>query len=151
MKLPKQQCQYCGKVIHGRSDKRFCDDYCRSSSNNHTRRLNESDEVRNILQVLKSNRRVLETVLPDGVETVRIPMDKLLLLGYNFKYHTHSVPRPDKRRYNFCFDYGYVLLDDYWLLVVRDWGESYLSHLDGLIKEKEQDIKEPSIKQHSNG
>lgn len=119
MNVERKQCEYCGKLVHGRSDKRFCDDNCRSSLNNQ-RRIGDPKVVRNIMNYLKMNRNILEGIVEGGIEKVKVPKEKLNRLGYNFKYHTHTFTNWKGNSYTYCFDYGYLELDVDWLLVVRD-------------------------------
>lgn len=119
MYIEKKNCQYCGKTIHGRADKKFCDDYCRNSSNNQKRTC-DSPLVRNIINCLKINRNILEGIVADGVEKVKVPKEKLMRMGYFFKYHTHTFTNWKGNTYVYCFEYGYVELGDGWVLVVRE-------------------------------
>ncbi len=118
----KKNCQSCDKTIHGRADKRFCDDYCRNSYNNQLK-SSSSNQVRNIQNYLKKNRHILEKILDDGVETVKIPKEKLFGQGYHFKYHTHTYINPKGNIYFYCFEYGILELENGWLLVVRHRGD----------------------------
>ncbi|WP_051394800.1 DUF2116 family Zn-ribbon domain-containing protein [Indibacter alkaliphilus] len=132
MELSKRHCQYCGSAIHGRSDKKFCNDACRSSYNNQ-RRDDDADEVKNIQYILRTNRKILMMVLEDGVETVKVPKERLSQLGFNFKYHTHHFQHSPSMNFWFCFDYGFLDFWNGWVLVVRDMGESYLQNLNRLF------------------
>ena len=124
MESERKQCHYCGKSILGRIDKKFCDDYCRNSHNNQ-RRIGDSAEVRNIIGCLKINRNILEGILVDGVEKVKVPKERLQRLGYHFKYHTHTFINWKANVYTYCFEYGFVELEGGWVLVVRDLGENH--------------------------
>ena len=61
----KRKCIECGDSFHGRADKKFCSDQCRSAYNN---RLNSdaTNFVRNINNTLRKNRRILEELNPSG-------------------------------------------------------------------------------------
>ncbi|WP_373496886.1 DUF2116 family Zn-ribbon domain-containing protein [Aquiflexum sp.] len=119
MYIERKHCEYCGKLVHGRSDKKFCDDYCRSSFNNE-RRVFDSKGMRNIINTLKLNRNILESIVAGGVEKVKVPKEKLVRLGYNFKYHTHIFTDWKGNFYTYSFDYGFLQLENEWLLVLRD-------------------------------
>ena len=118
MYIERKHCEYCGKMVHGRSDKKFCDDYCRSSFNNE-RRVVDSKEMRNIINTLKLNRNILESIVAGGVEKVKVPKEKLTRLGYNFRYHTETNTNWKGNFYTYCFDYGFLQLDNDWLLILR--------------------------------
>ena len=124
----KKHCQYCGSVIHGRADKKFCNDNCRSSHNN-GRKEEYGDVFKITNSLLNLNRKILSKVLEDGVETVKIPKDRVSLMGFNFNYHSHHLPDSIGRNYWFCYDYGYLDIGNGWLMIIRDGGENYLKKL----------------------
>jgi hypothetical protein len=116
----KRVCLACGTVIKGRADKKFCNDYCRNNYNNEQKaKGGHSSLVRNINNALLKNRKVLESVLPEGEETAKASKEKLLRLGYQFKYLTHLYTTKTGKTYYYCYDYGYLPLDNDWFLVVR--------------------------------
>ena len=116
----KKVCLACGTVIKGRADKKFCNDYCRNNYNNGQKaKGSHSSLVRNINNALLKNRKVLESVLPEGEETAKASKEKLLRLGYQFKYLTHLYTTKTGKTYYYCYDYGYLPLDNDWFLVVR--------------------------------
>ena len=53
-------CLNCEKTLKGRTDKKFCDDYCRNSYNNQLK-ASKNNLVRNINNALGKNRRILES------------------------------------------------------------------------------------------
>ena len=111
-------CLSCGKAVRGRSDKKFCDDYCRNNYNNQLK-ADTNNFVRNINNALRKNRRVLEDVLgPEGM--TKIAKSKLINLGFQFKYHTHTYTTTKGSTYFFCYEYGYLPLEhDVYLLVKK--------------------------------
>ncbi len=116
-KISKLKCLECGDEIVGRLDKKFCSDQCRSSYNN---KLNSdaTNFVRNVNNILRKNRRILEELNPDGKNKVH--KDKLLERGFKFSYFTNEYVTKAGNAYRFCYDQGYLLLDnDYYALVVR--------------------------------
>ncbi len=115
-----RNCLDCSKPLKGRIDKKFCDDYCRNNFNNRQKsRGNHSSFVRNINSALLRNRRVLESILQNGGETARASGDKLLRLGFYFKYFTHLYTTKNGKTYHYCYDYGYLPLDNDCFLIVR--------------------------------
>lgn len=111
-------CRQCGKAVRGRTDKRFCDDYCRSAFNNQLKtRLSKT--VKAINAILLKNRKILEGLLPRDVDTIKTTRDKLLHQGFSFTYHTHSYLTKTGKNYVYCYEYGYLPLDNDWLLLVR--------------------------------
>ena len=118
--MTERNCLSCGKPLKGRIDKKFCDDYCRNNHNNQQKtKSSHSPYVRNINNVLLKNRKVLETILPDSGDTARANKDKLSRLGFQFKYLTHSFTNKSGKTYYYCYDYGYLPLENDWYLIVK--------------------------------
>lgn len=113
-------CQSCGKPLKGRIDKKFCDDYCRNNYNNQQKYIGgHSSLIRKINNALFKNRKILASILPEGEETAKAHKDKLLLLGFQFKWLTHLYTTKTGKTYFYCYDYGYLPLDNDWYLVVK--------------------------------
>ena len=111
-------CLSCEKPVKGRSDKKFCDDYCRAAYNNELKSAS-NNYIRNVNNALGKNRRILESLLPDGGQTAKTNQDKLLQLGFQFKYHTHQYSAKNGNTYFYCYDYGYLPLESNWFLIVK--------------------------------
>ena len=114
-------CMSCGRSIKGRSDKKFCDDYCRSTYNNRLHN-DASPCVRNVNNILRKNRRILEELIPE--ETAKITRNRLVEKGFNFQYLTSTYTNKKGMMYYFCYEYGYLPLDNDWLFLVKrknDW------------------------------
>ena len=80
-----KQCLECQKNMNGRSDKKFCDDYCRNNYNNQQKaKGSHSSLVRNINNALLKNRKVLESVLGEEY-TAKANRDKLMRMGFQFE------------------------------------------------------------------
>lgn len=110
-----KKCLNCQEEIQGRSDKKFCDDYCRSSYNNKQR--SQIDEQTKFIQKrLKKNLRILNQLNPTGKITVN--REKLLVMGFDFKYITHYHTTKSGATYFFCFYQGYLQLEDQRVLLV---------------------------------
>lgn len=113
-------CLACKKTLKGRVDKKFCDDYCRNNYNNQQKAKGvHSSYVRNINNTLLKNRRILEDILPDAEETAKANKDKLQRLGFHFKYFTHLYTTKAGKTYFYCYDYGYLPLENDWYLIVK--------------------------------
>lgn len=111
-------CKSCGAVMRGRSDKKFCNDYCRNAFHN---QANPSANIRyrNINRVLLKNRRILECLLPDGDGMVRVSREQMLEEGFRFQYLTHEWQNASGSVFRFCYDHGYLPLDEEWVLIVK--------------------------------
>lgn len=110
-------CLTCSKPIKGRTDKKFCDDYCRNNYNNQLK-SGATNLVRNINNALGKNRRILETFFgkEDMIKTTK---DKLLEKGFQFKYITNTYTNKKGNVYFFCYDLGYLPLENDWYLLVK--------------------------------
>ena len=110
------KCLHCDEKLIGRVDKRFCDDQCRNAWHNSNPKHSEAF-VKKINKILRKNRSIMRFSSPEGKTTVR--KDFLLDLGFNFKYITNIYTTKNKNNYNFCYDYGYLLLEDAKVLIVK--------------------------------
>ena len=111
-------CLFCEKPVKGRSDKKFCDDYCRAAYNNDLKSAS-NNYIRNVNNALGKNRRILESLLPEGEPTAKANQDKLLQLGFQFKYLTHIYTTKTDKTYFYCYEYGYLPLENNWYLIVK--------------------------------
>jgi len=113
-----RNCQACSKPLKGRSDKKFCDDYCRNSYNNQLK-SGTNNYIRNINNALRKNRRILEELFPVNEKIAKTHKEKLNRLGFQFKYSTHSYTNKNGNTYYFCYEYGYLPLENDWYLLVQ--------------------------------
>jgi len=112
-------CLECGEPIKGRADKKFCDDQCRSNYNN---KMNSdvTAEMRNINNILRKNRRILESVVHEDGKG-KISKQKLHDKGFNFKYFTQTHITQKGSTYKLCYDYGYLPIENDFIMVIK-WG-----------------------------
>lgn len=111
------KCLECNETFKGRADKKFCSDSCRNSYNN---KLNSdtTNYMRNVNNILRKNRRILETLIPE--ETAKATKAKLLEKGFDFTYITNSYTTKKGATYFFCYEYGYLPIEnDFYFLVKR--------------------------------
>jgi predicted nucleic acid-binding Zn ribbon protein len=119
-KIAEKVCLECGGKISGRADKKFCSDQCRVSYNNKLNR-DETAYMNNVTNILRKNRRVLLELNTTG--KTKVSRDKLNDKGFDFNYFTSQYKTKDGTIYNFCYEQGYLPLENNWyLLVVK--GES---------------------------
>ena len=118
--MSERACLECGEKLRGRIDKRFCDADCRSSYHNRKKRI-EDAYYRKINKKLKKNRCILND-LNDGGKT-KISKLKLLQNGFNFNYFTHILRTKKGGIYFFCYDQGYIELDENMFLLVENKSE----------------------------
>ena len=108
-------CLECGDKINGRIDKKFCSDQCRISYNN---RLNSdgNNYVRNVNNVLRRNRRILQELNPTG--KAKVPRERLHERGFDFNYITNIYTTREGAMYRYCYEQGYLEMDRNLLLLV---------------------------------
>jgi len=102
-------CLECNALLKGRADKKFCDDQCRSTYN-HRLKADEFGFVNSINQILKKNRRILKFL--DQSPKNKLSREDLLIKGFNFNYHTCSHMAEKGTTYFFCYEYGYLVLEN---------------------------------------
>ena len=61
----------------------------------------------------------MESLLPETEENSKANKEKLLGLGFQFKYLTHVYVTRTGKTYYFCYDHGYLPLENSWYLIVR--------------------------------
>lgn len=110
-------CLECGDKLQGRVDKKFCSDQCRIAYNN---KLNShgTNYVRNVINILRRNRRILQELNTTGKS--RVSRERLTEKGFDFTYFTSIYTTREGAVYRFCFEQGYLEVDKkFFLLVVR--------------------------------
>ncbi|MEO6488825.1 MAG: hypothetical protein ABIO04_02705 [Ferruginibacter sp.] len=115
-------CVSCNKAVKGRTDKKFCDDYCRNNYNNQLK-ADTNNLLRNINNALSKNRRILEGLIIGSGEMAKINKDQLIEKGFMFKYCTHIYINKKGSTYFYCYDYGYLPLDNEYYLIVKSGNE----------------------------
>lgn len=111
-------CLDCKKPVKGRTDKKFCNDFCRNNFNN-ILKSNSNNLMRNINNALGKNRRILESFFMAEEEMAKTTLEKLLEKGFLFKYITHTYTNKKGNVYFFVYDLGYLPLDNDWYLLVK--------------------------------
>jgi hypothetical protein len=118
MATEKKFCKECNEEIHGRRDKIFCSDYCRAHHFNE-QNADISNYIRRVNNTIRKNRSILSKLNPKGkAKTHKV---KLMDAGLNFDYFTNVYRTRSGKVYYFCYDQGYLELeDDYFALVVKE-------------------------------
>jgi hypothetical protein len=111
-------CKECGEPIKGRMDKRFCSDACRNLYHYHANNA-PINYVRNVVNALKRNRRVLSELNTGPEGKTKVHRDRLLEHGFTFTYHTNTHRTKAGNTYVFCFEQGYLDLGGDWFMLVR--------------------------------
>ena len=113
-----RKCLTCNKPLKGRTDKKFCNDYCRNIYNNQLN-AGANNLTRSINQILGKNRRILVDVMNEENAPIKVSKDFLLEQGFQFRYFTHMNRNKQGTTYYFCYDYGYLLLENDACLLIR--------------------------------
>jgi len=110
-------CLDCGEKLRGRSDKKFCSDQCRNNYNNHLNR--ESNIfVRNIHNLLKKNRKVLQEIYESGI--TRVHRDALIVSGFSPGFFTHIVEPEKGPVFWYCYEYGFRDMENDYINIVMN-------------------------------
>jgi hypothetical protein len=119
----KKSCDECKEPFVGRADKRFCSDACRNAFNN---KLNSdsSSYMRNVNNILRKNRRILEARfkgenLPAGRQGNKVLRDTLLKEGFDFNYFTNIYTTQKGSNYFYCYEMGYLPIESNYILIVK--------------------------------
>ena len=97
----KKHCLQCRKPLTGRTDKKFCDAYCRNSHNNRSKRLDEAT-IQNVNSLIRKN--------PVGKATVR--REVLEAMGFNYRIFSGIYRSPKGLVYYVSYDYAFSPLKD---------------------------------------
>lgn len=101
-----RMCLNCKSEVIGRSDKLFCDAYCKSSFQYKKKQGEEKSLYETIDKQLKTNRRLLKSFNKAGKAVVR--KDELIAEGFNPKYFTHFWKNKKGDVYLFCYEFGFL-------------------------------------------
>ena len=77
--------------------------------------------MRNIKNILRKNRRILDALVKDDGKG-KISRMKLADQGFNFNFFTHTYTTRKGTQYKLCYDYGYLPVENDFIIVVR-WGK----------------------------
>lgn len=106
MKQKEKKCKACGKILIGRSDKIYCDSYCKSSFHYQKTKEESPQLYKRIDSQLKLNRKILKNFNKSGKVTVR--SNVLKDLGFNANFFTHYWKNNKGDVYLFVFEYGFL-------------------------------------------
>lgn len=104
-----QQCLECQNPLLGRTDKKYCNDLCRNIFNNRLK-SEQLCQLKSVNRILLHNRRVLQNFLKSE-EATKVSKKRLYDSGFNFSYHTHTIPNKKGMTYFFIYEVGYLPLE----------------------------------------
>ncbi|HBS85709.1 MAG: hypothetical protein A2W91_13605 [Bacteroidetes bacterium GWF2_38_335] len=97
-------CLNCNEPVLGRTDKKFCTDFCRNIFNN---RKNQCENlcIKETNKILKKNHSIL-TGIAAG-KRKKIKKTELERMGFNFCFHTGIQTKKGKTQF-VCYDKGFM-------------------------------------------
>lgn len=111
-------CLECEERLHGREDKKFCDDSCRNSFNN-KRNKDYNNLMRTTNNQLRKNYRILAQYNPSSKS--KVTKSALLQKGFDFNFFTNIYTTKTGTQYFFVYNIGYMFLEhDLCLLVQKE-------------------------------
>lgn len=114
----KKNCLECGEPFIGRSDKKYCSDYCRNAYNNKIGR-DSKNLIRNVNNRLRKNYKVLTDLNVKG--KVKVTRQKLLNGNFDFTLFTSIYTTKTGNTYFYVYNQGYLPLEnDYYLLIKKE-------------------------------
>jgi hypothetical protein len=126
--MTAKNCLACERPIKGRTDKKFCDDSCRNNYNNRLYSYS-IPVVRNINNILRKNRKILENLLSGLEKKVKVvERRKLAEKGFQFEYFTQYFTTKENDQYYYCYEYGYKSIDSEKVLAVKDTRKKHFAN-----------------------
>ncbi|WP_416372202.1 hypothetical protein [Aequorivita sinensis] len=92
--------------MSGRSDKKFCDTYCKSSYHYQKSIEEKPNFYTKVDKQLKTNRSILKNFNRAGKATVRSEI--LINKGFNPNFFTHYWKNKNQDVYLFIYEYGFL-------------------------------------------
>lgn len=114
----EKKCAQCDRVLHGRSDQRFCNDTCRNTFNRYKRaaeKLREHDNTRDILNTIKHNYQLLKRHCMEPLEDNAFISVKTAMLkdkGFNPKFFTSTFKDGNGIEWKCVFEMGFYMGGD---------------------------------------
>ncbi|SDD66704.1 hypothetical protein [Pedobacter soli] len=123
----QKKCTFCSKILHGRSDQRFCNDTCRNTYNRHKRtaeKIKEHVNTPEIFRIIKKNYEILkkgrERPLDDN-ETIFTNTIDIMAQGFNPKFFTSITKDKSGMQWYCVFEMGFSIGDEY--IYIKDFPE----------------------------
>ena len=99
-------CLSCGKLLVGRSDKKFCDPYCKSSYHYKKSIQDEPRFYNKVDNQLRLNRKILKHYNKAGKATLRA--ETIVELGFDTTFFTHYWKNKKGDVYLFVYEFGFL-------------------------------------------
>lgn len=85
-------------------------------------KTNNTEYMRQVNAILRRNRKILSGVLSQNQEIRKTRKEVLMHEGFRFSYITHVYTNRKGKTYFFCYEFGYRLMEEDGLLIVRQKG-----------------------------
>lgn len=119
MIVENKLCENCSKTIKGRSDKKFCNDYCRNSFNNNIN-ASSNNLVRRVNLLLGKNRRILASLFYPSHYIIKIKKEILIQKGYYFKYTTGFYKSKGGTIFCYCYDFTLLSINEDFFIIIKE-------------------------------
>ena len=114
----KRKCLECGEELRGRSDQKFCSDYCRNTYNNKLD-VDTKNLIRNTNNRLRKNYKILTELNKSG--KTKVSRLRLYDRNFDFNFYTSTYTTKAGKIYYYLYDQGYLELEnDYYLLIKKN-------------------------------
>lgn len=118
--MENKTCLHCQKIIKGRTDKKFCDDYCRNIFNNQLK-ATTNNLVRNTNNILGKNRRIIESIFfEEEINYIKIKKEILINNGFLFSYNTKSKKLAKGAYIYYCYDYAFLPISEEYYILIKE-------------------------------
>ena len=116
--MSERKCLECGDVLRGRSDQKFCSDYCRNTYNNKLD-VDTKNLIRNTNNRLRKNYKILTELNKSG--KTKVSRLRLYDRNFDFNFYTSTYTTKAGKIYYYLYDQGYLELEnDYYLLIKKN-------------------------------
>ena len=116
--MEKRKCLECGEALLGRSDQKYCSDYCRNTYNNRLD-VDTKNLIRNTNNRLRKNYKTLVKLNKSG--KTKVPRLRLYDHNFDFNFFTSTYTTKAGKIYYYVYDQGYLELEnDYFLLIKKN-------------------------------
>jgi hypothetical protein len=120
LKKKMKTCLQCNDTFRGRSDKKFCNDYCRNAYNNQQKKSAPSHQ-RILHQRLQRNHALLCRYLPEkNVGPICINKNRLTNDGFVWRYCTESRLVNNRNVLYGCYEFRYFSLNERYLILLKE-------------------------------
>ncbi len=114
----ERKCLECGEPLRGRSDQKYCSDYCRNTYNNRLD-VDTKNLIRNTNNRLRKNYKVLTSLNKSG--KTKVTRLRLYDRNFDFNFFTSTYITKAGKIYYYVYDQGYLELEnDYYLLIKKN-------------------------------